>query len=123
MKWFCGEIGISGFRFVPADYRYIAATRRATGPGSFRIHWGCTIGFTETEARHFRGQTRMKSASATLEEHLAGLPPRAPRREPGGPAGTSKVPEPKRARSAGVYELSLSGVSPAATTTEAKPPG
>lgn len=47
---FAEEIGISRYRFVPASYRYIAATRR-DGSGELRIYWGCTTGFTEQEAR------------------------------------------------------------------------
>jgi hypothetical protein len=39
VKSFCDDIGIAGFEFVPADYRYIAATRR-DGTGELRIHWG-----------------------------------------------------------------------------------
>ena len=50
VKQFCAEIGISRFEFVPADYRYIKATRR-DGTGELRIHWGCSTGFTEDEAR------------------------------------------------------------------------
>lgn len=47
---FTAELGVSGYRFVPASYRYIAAARR-DGTGELRIFWGCTIGFTEEEAR------------------------------------------------------------------------
>ena len=46
------ELGITRYEFVPASYRYISAARR-DGTGELRIHWGCTTGFTEEEARRF----------------------------------------------------------------------
>jgi len=52
IKRFCDEIGISRFEFRPGSYRYIQATRR-DGTGELRIHWGCSTGFTEEEARNF----------------------------------------------------------------------
>ena len=52
VKSFCDEIGIAGFEYKPLSYSDIAATRR-DGTGELRIHWGCTTGFTEAEARHF----------------------------------------------------------------------
>ena len=50
VEGFTAEIGVSGYRFVPASSRYIAASRR-DGSGELRIYWGCTTGFTEDEAR------------------------------------------------------------------------
>jgi YVTN family beta-propeller protein len=52
VKSFCDEFGIAGFEYKPLSYSYIAATRR-DGTGELCIHWGCTTGFTEAEARHF----------------------------------------------------------------------
>jgi YVTN family beta-propeller protein len=52
VKSFCDEIGIAGFEYKPLSCSHIAATRR-DGTGQLRIHWGCTTGFTEAEARHF----------------------------------------------------------------------
>ena len=95
VKWFCGEIGISGFRFVPADYRSIAATRR-DGTGELRIHWGCTIGFTETEARHFGANADEVRISNTGKNIWLVSHPEHRDVSLRGPAGTSKVPEPKR---------------------------
>ena len=91
VKWFCDEIGISGFRFVPADYRYIAATRR-DGAGELRIHWGCTISFTEAEARHFGANADEVRISNTGKNIWLVSHPEHRDVSRRGPAGTSMAP-------------------------------
>ena len=99
VKSFCDEIGIAGFKYVPADYRYIAATRR-DGAGELRIHFGCTTGFTEAEARHFgAGADEVRISSTRKKTWLVSHPEH---RDVSlrGPAGDSHVRYRDRARAA-----------------------
>lgn len=94
VKSFCDEIGISGFEYVPADYRYIVATRRDV-TGELRIHWGCTTGFTEAEAESFR-----VSHPEHRDVSLCG------------PAGDSSTPAVRRCPQCNSYELLVTGICP-----------
>ena len=75
VKSICDEIGIVGFEYKPRSYSYIAATRR-DGTGELRIHWGCTTGFTEAEARHFgAGADEVRISSTRKKTWLVSHPP------------------------------------------------
>lgn len=111
VKSFCDEIGISGFRFVPADYRYITATRR-DGTGDLRIHYGCTTGFTEAEAQSFQGRADEIRISSTRKKTWLVSHPENRDVSLRGPSGASTSPAPKRCQQCGMYELSASGVCP-----------
>lgn len=51
IRHLAGEIGVSGYRFVEASERYVAAPRR-DGLGELRFYSGYTLGFlSEEEAR------------------------------------------------------------------------
>ena len=111
VKSFCAQIGIAGFEYVPADYRYIAATRR-DGTGQLRIHWGCTTGFTEAEARHFgAGADVVRISSTRKKTWLVSHPEHRDvdlRGTGGGPAKLKADMCPQCSS----YELSISGVCP-----------
>lgn len=111
VKSFCDQIGISGFRYVPADYRYIAATR-SDGTGELRIHWGCTTGFTEAEAQSFRGKADEIRVSSTRKTTWLVSHPEHRDVSVRGPAGGSSAPAPKRCPRCSSYELSVSGICP-----------
>lgn len=91
VKSFCDEIGISGFRYVPTDYRYIAATRR-DGTGELRIHWGCTTGFTKAEAQSFQGRADEIRISSTRKNTWLVSHPEHRDVSPRGSSGDSTSP-------------------------------
>lgn len=111
VKSICDEIGIAGFEYKPLSYSYIAATRR-DGTGELRIHWGCTTGFTEAEARHFgAGADEVRISSTRKNTWLVSHPEH---RDVSlrGPATALKMPTPQRCPRCSSYELSISGVCP-----------
>lgn len=110
-KRICDGVGVTGFEFVPASYRYIAAKRR-DGGGELRIHPGCTTGFTEEEARRLgAGADEVRLSSTRGRGWLVSHPVHG---DVGlrGPASKSKKAEAQRCGRCGVYELSVSGVCP-----------
>ena len=111
VKSFCDEIGIAAFEYKPRSYSYIAATRR-DGTGELRIHWGCTTGFTEAEARHFGAGADEVRISSTRKKTWLVSHPEHRDVSVRGPADESKSPAPKRCPECGIYELSVSGVCP-----------
>lgn len=111
VKTFCDEIGIAGFEFVPADYRYVAAIRR-DGTGELRIHWGCTTGFTEAEAQGFIGKADEVRLSSTRKKTWLVSHPEHRDVSVRGPAGESTKPDAIRCPQCSSYELSVSGVCP-----------
>jgi hypothetical protein len=111
VKSFREEIGIAGFEYVAADYRYIAATRR-DGTGELRIHWGCTTVFTEAEAQPFRGRADEIRASSTRKTTWLVSHPEHRDVSLRGPAGDSSTPTPQRCPQCHSYELSAIGVCP-----------
>lgn len=111
VKSFCEEIGIAGFAYVSADYRYIAATRR-DGTGELRIHWGCTTGFTEAEAQSFRGRADEIRLSSTRKTTWLVSHPEHRDVSLRGPARDARSSAPPRCTRCGIYELSRSGVCP-----------
>lgn len=111
VKSFTTELGITTFEFVPADYRYIRAVRR-DGAGELRIHWGCTTGFTEDEARHFgSGSDEVRPATTQGVTWLVAHPVHKDVSLRGPRAGSNK-PEPKRCPRCSIYELSVTGRCP-----------
>lgn len=111
VKSFCDEIGISGFEYVPADYRYIAATRR-DGTGELRIHWGCTTGFTEAEAESFRGKADEIRVSSSRKTSWLVSHPEHRDVSLRGPASDSSTPAVRRCPQCNSYELSVTGICP-----------
>jgi hypothetical protein len=111
VKSFCDEIGIAGFEYKQRSYSYIAATRR-DGTGELRIHWGCTTGFTEAEARHFGAGADEVRISSTRKSTWLVSHPEHRGVSLRGPANGSKALAPKRCPQCGIYELSVSGVCP-----------
>lgn len=111
IKRFCDEIGISRFEFRPGSYRYIQATRR-DGAGDLRIHWGCSTGFTEEEARHFGvGADEVRPATTQGVTWLVSHPEHRDVFLRVGNARANKR-EPERCPGCGIYELSVTGVCP-----------
>jgi hypothetical protein len=111
VKHFCAEIGIKKFEFKPASYRYIQAIRR-DGTGELRIHWGCTTGFTEAEARRFGvGADEVRPATTQGTTWLVSHPEHRDVSLRGGNSSGKKT-EPQRCPECGIYELSVTGVCP-----------
>lgn len=111
VKWFTSELGISSFEFIPADYRYIRATRR-DGAGELRIHWGCTTGFTEEEAQRFGSDSDEVRLATT--QGVTWLVAHPVHRDVSlrGPNATANRPELKRCPRCSIYELSVTGRCP-----------
>lgn len=107
----CADVGISGYEFVPASYRYIAATRR-DGSGELRIHYGCTTGFTEEEAQRFGiGADEVRPSTTQGVTWLVSHPEHGDVSLRGSNASTKKR-DAERCPQCGIYELSVSGVCP-----------
>jgi hypothetical protein len=107
VKSFCDDIGIAGFEFVPADYRYIVATRR-DGTRGLRIHYGCTTGFAAEEAERLRPEAdlvRVLKNGTWLVSH-----PTRGDVDVRGPRSGSAKPKADMCPKCGIYELSISGV-------------
>jgi hypothetical protein len=112
VKWFCDEIGVAGFEYVDADYRYIAAARR-DGAGELRIHWGCTTGFTEDEARRFGANADEVRISSTRKNTWLVSHPEHRDVSVRGPAGgNGGKPKAELCPNCYSYELSNSGLCP-----------
>jgi hypothetical protein len=110
VKSFCDEIGIDGFQFVPADYRYIAATRR-DGTGELRIHWGCTTGFTEEEAQRLRPHADVVRPSSTRKKTwLVSHPEHRDVDVRGAASGSGGKPKAGMCPRCGIYEMSVTGL-------------
>lgn len=107
----CAAVGISRYQFVPAAYRYIAATRR-DGSGELRIHSGCTTGFTEEEAHRFgAGADEVRLSSTRGRGWLVSHPQHGDVALRGPAAKTTKRAA-ERCPGCGIYELSITGVCP-----------
>ncbi len=111
IKSFCAEIGIASYEFVPDAYRYIRATRR-DGTGELRIHWGCTTGFTEDEARRIgAGADEVRPSTTQGRSWLVSHP----EHRDVFLRGTNTSPNKRaagRCDACGIYELSVTGVCP-----------
>lgn len=111
VEWFTSQVGISSYRFVPASYRYIAATRR-DGTGELRIHWGCTTGFTEEEARRFGvGADEVRPSTTQGVSWLVSHPEHRDVSLRGSSANTAKR-APERCPRCRIYELSVTRKCP-----------
>ncbi len=111
VKSVCDGIGIAGFEYKPLSYPYIAAARR-DGTGELRIHFGCTTGFTEAEARHFGAGADVVRVSSTRKNTWLVSHPENRGVDLRGPADASTKSEAKRCPRCSSYELSVSGVCP-----------
>lgn len=111
VKLFCDQIGIASFEYKPTSYPYIAATRR-DGSGELRIHFGCTTGFTEAEARQFGAGADVVRPSSTRTSTWLVAHPENRGVDLRGPVNKSTRSEAKRCPRCNVYELSVSGVCP-----------
>lgn len=111
VKWFCDEVGITSYEFVPADYRYIRAIRR-DGTGELRIYWGVSTGFTGEEARRFGADAdEVRPATKHGRTWLISHPEHRDVFLRGSNANTKKQ-EPNRCPRCSIYELSVTGACP-----------